>query len=285
MAIEHNWLIGAGVSAPLDMALPAIPEQLVARHSDDAGLAANIGRRGIRFKDRATRLALVSARRAMEAAGLVASGYSDLDDRRCAIVVASRFGNVDTVLRCAAQLRAGGAASLSPMDLPNASANVIPSTLAIWFGLRGPNLLVAGGRDCGLQALKTSLVLLDSHQADRVLVCGVEAGQPELEPLFLSAAAGETAPVDVSAALVLERAADVPGAGWALARARDGRAPSAPAVVRPGSGQPPLMLGQSDAPGPYHGAHGASGVLEAIARTRCDLETSASARGLAGVLP
>lgn len=240
-------IAGAGVVAAPGLALQGVDEAGVLRGTDDAALKAHIGRRGIRYKDRATRLALAAARVAMVEAGLGGTtGYQDLDDHRCAVVVACCFGNVDTVLRCAAQIRAEGAVSLSPMDLPNASANVIPATLAIWFGLRGANLLCGGGGS-GQDALLFASNLIRAGRADRVLVCGVEACQPALAPLFEAAGRGGELPVDIGAALLLERAACY----------RDRGAGGAACALPEASGV--------EAGAVFAGTHGAEGVLAVIA--------------------
>lgn len=202
MATIEIAFAGSGVVADDAFYLGAVNERGVLRGTDDHSLKAHIGKRGIRYKDRATRLALAASRLAMRDAGLIEDSYEDLDDQRCAVVVASCFGNVDTVLRCAAQIHAEGSASLSPMDLPNASANVVSATLAIWFGLRGANLLVANGQRSGSDAMLIACNLVATSRADRVLVCGSESEQSAIASLFDFE--GDR-PVNIAAAIVLER--------------------------------------------------------------------------------
>lgn len=203
---ETNVVIrGTGVVAEYEMDLGELHPQGIVRGCDDDALKAQIGKRGIRYKDRATRLALSAAKLAMLQAGLVVDGYQDLNDPAFAVIVASSFGNVDTLLRCVDQIAEANTDVLSPMDLPNASANVIAATLAIWFGLRGPNLLVANGARSGEDALLFASNMLRTGVVERVLVCGTEVAQPTLDRLFAHAGKPEQTPINVSAAVVLDR--------------------------------------------------------------------------------
>ena len=63
---------------------------------------------------------------------------------------------------------------VSPLDAPNASSNVIASTIAIRFRFGGPNLMVCSGTTSGLDALALSRLLLQPGRADRVVVVGAE---------------------------------------------------------------------------------------------------------------
>ncbi|MEV7131041.1 beta-ketoacyl synthase N-terminal-like domain-containing protein [Streptomyces sp. NPDC093260] len=136
--------------------------------------AAVIGRKGLRFKDRATRLGLHLAHVALTDAGLLDGGRPTVPGDRIAAVVSSNLGNADTVCRVAATIAEESTSALSPMDTPNASSNIIASETAIRFGLRGPNLTVCNGQSSGLDALRWASVLLRAGRADHVLVTGVE---------------------------------------------------------------------------------------------------------------
>ena len=205
MQTEFVAIAGMGVVAETGTGLGPIPNDLVLRGCSDEELKQHIGKRGIRYKDKATRLALAAARVAMQQAALAPNGYHDSNDLGCAVVVASCFGNVDTVLRVAGQIAAQGSMALSPMDLPNASANVLAATLAIWFGLRGPNLMLASGDQAGNDALLFACNLLRNGAVERVLLCGAETEQPDLARLFASTGGSTAGPINIAAALVLER--------------------------------------------------------------------------------
>ena len=156
-----------------------------------------IGGRGLRYKDRATKLALLAGGYALEQAGLSGRADGAEPDETTGVVVSSNFGNLDTVCRVAQVIRAEGVRGTSPMDLPNASSNVIASSVAIRFGLRGPNLMVCNGAASGLDAVYWATVLIGCGRVLRVLVIGVETSNPTVVAL-----AGRL--FDGAAALVLE---------------------------------------------------------------------------------
>jgi 3-oxoacyl-[acyl-carrier-protein] synthase II len=263
-------IAGAGVIADYELVLPGIAQERILRGVSDDALKKHISRRGIRYKDKSTRLALAAAKQAMADAALCRDGYADLDDQRCAVLVASCFGNVDTVLRCAAHIAREGAHTLSPMDLPNASTNVIASTLAIWFGLRGPNMLLANGPGSGLEILSFACILLGTGRVDRALVCGVEAAQPLLASLFSADASESALPIDIAAAVVLETASAHAARGGPDTAVRVNAHLNAATVscqLSLVSGGKPLSALASPLVGSplYAQAHGAAGVLATIA--------------------
>ncbi|MFF2650680.1 beta-ketoacyl synthase N-terminal-like domain-containing protein [Streptomyces sp. NPDC058045] len=175
---------------------------------------AVIGRKGLRFNDRATRLGLHLAHGALTDAGLLHDGEPTVPGDRIATVVSSNLGNADTVCRAVQSIAKGSTMALRPMDTPNASSNITASETAIRYRLRGPNLTVCNGGSSGLDALRWAAVLLRSGRADHVLVTGVEPDNEVTRRLV----GGPVA--DGGAAVVLSRA------GTAPARARLG------AVVR-----------------------------------------------------
>lgn len=173
---------------------------------------AVIGRRGLRYKDRASQLALCAAQEGLRDAGLLGDGAPALPGGATAVVVSSNLGNLDTVCEVADGIKEHGVAGISPMGLPNASSNVVASSVAIRHGLRGPNVMVCNGPASGLDAVHWAAVLIRAGRADRALVIGVETHNRYVEGL-LGRPAGEL--LDGAAALVLERssAAAARGAG------------------------------------------------------------------------
>lgn len=137
---------------------------------------SRIGRKGWRYKDRATRLALVAAKEALEMAGPL---EPDDSPSRIGVVASSNLGNLDTVCRVATQLTLGRSSDTSPMDLPNASSNVVASTIAAWFGLKGANLMLCNGATSGVDALQVGATLIRAGRADRMVIVGVEPGTKE----------------------------------------------------------------------------------------------------------
>jgi 3-oxoacyl-[acyl-carrier-protein] synthase II len=137
-----------------------------------------LGRKGLLGKDDATRLALCAVHRAL---GLPprsgrASGPAD---PRTAVVASSNLGNLASVLGVVRAVRAGGRREVSPLAAPNASSNVMASTVAIWFRFGGPNLMVCSGATAGLDSVALGMLLLAAGRADRVVVVGAEPADPD----------------------------------------------------------------------------------------------------------
>jgi 3-oxoacyl-[acyl-carrier-protein] synthase II len=159
---------------------PVVPADLFGSGADrgpEFDPAPLLGR-GFRYKDRSTKLALVAARRALDQAGLLDEEGRLTSGESVGVAVSSNFGNLDTVCRVAEVIRAETVGGTSPMDLPNASSNVIASSVAIQFGLRGPNLMVCNGDSSGLDAVYWASMLTRSGRVERALVIGVETSNP-----------------------------------------------------------------------------------------------------------
>ncbi|MFD7500679.1 beta-ketoacyl synthase N-terminal-like domain-containing protein [Streptomyces sp. NPDC059850] len=177
---------------------------------------ARIGRRGHRYKDRATQLALCAALDALRDAALVPADSTGADGEgltvpgdTVGVVASSNLGNLDTACLTAAAIAEGSARSLSPMSLPNASSNVIASWVAIRHGLRGPNLMLCNGPTSGLDAVHWAATLVAAGRVRRALVVGVETHNAVVADL-LARPADDL--LDGAAALVVE------GARWAEER-------------------------------------------------------------------
>ncbi|WP_344032745.1 beta-ketoacyl synthase N-terminal-like domain-containing protein, partial [Streptomyces luteireticuli] len=169
--------------------------------------------RALRFKDRATRLAVAAAEAALADAGLLADGALTVPGTDVGTVVSSNLATLDTVRRVAAALDRDGPAALRAVDLPNACSNATASNVAIRFGLRGINLMLCNGATSGLDAVGWADLALAAGRARYVLVVGVEPADGAVRQ-----PAGGDGAFDGAAALVLERAAT------AAARGRRARA-------------------------------------------------------------
>ncbi|MFF2746228.1 beta-ketoacyl synthase N-terminal-like domain-containing protein [Kitasatospora sp. NPDC058048] len=156
-----------------------------------------VGRKGLRYKDRATQLGYALAALVLADAGLTGE---DGTAAGTGVVASSNFGNLDTVTRALDTIRAETVTGTSPMDLPNASSNVIASSVAIRHGLRGPNLMVCNGPTSGLDAVHWAATLLRAGRAERMLVLGVEPDSEVVRRLT-----GGHPGIDGGAALLLER--------------------------------------------------------------------------------
>lgn len=165
-------VMGVGVASPV----LGGPGDLLGRPAPDPAFdpAVALGR-GVRYKDRATQLALLAAGRALADASLLDHG-GDLavTGDSVGVVASSNLGNLDTVCRTAEVIASTSVRATSPMDLPNASSNVVASSVAVRFGLRGPNLMVCNGASSGLDAVRLGALLITAGRVSRTVVIGVE---------------------------------------------------------------------------------------------------------------
>ena len=173
--------------------------------SDPAGAEFDpkslLGRKGLRFKDRATQLALCAALKALRHANLPETRDEQIAPDLFGAVVSSNFGNVDTVCSVLDVIREQGASKASAMALPNASSNIVASTLAIRFGLKGMNLFVSNGSTSGLDAIQVAANAIRTGRATRMLVVGVEPANEYTQQL---AQMVNLSAFDGAAALVIE---------------------------------------------------------------------------------
>ncbi|KUJ65379.1 hypothetical protein ACZ90_48870 [Streptomyces albus subsp. albus] len=190
-----------GVESAKDLLTPIDPAP------EPVDPAARIGKKGLRYKDRATQLGLVAAHDALIAAGLL-DGHGlntslKVAPEQVAVVVSSNLGNLDSVVEVVDIIAKEQSTRLvSPIVTPNLSSNIVASEVAIRFTLRGPNITVCNGATGGLDAVGWALSWLRAERARYVLVVGVEPDNPVVRKLV-----GDDRVVDGAAALVLERPA------------------------------------------------------------------------------
>jgi 3-oxoacyl-[acyl-carrier-protein] synthase II len=197
-----------------------------------------LGRKGLLAKEPATRLALCAVHRVL---GLPAGAArpAGRPDPGTAVVASSNLGNAATVCRVTRTVHETGVRDVSPLDVPNASSNVVSSTVAIWFRLGGPNLMVCSGAGSGLDAVALASLLLRGGRADRCVVVGAEPDDEVASDLYGSRGARLCAG---AGAVVLELAA--PGSVPAIGLGPVRRAAAAGAVER--DPRPGVLLGPGE---------------------------------------
>lgn len=183
VAVTGVGLALAGANSPVDLLAP------MPSNPTPVDPAARIGKKGLRFQDRATQLALCAANEALRAAGLVVGepvplpGEPRLPARAeltvpadsVAVLASSNFGNVDSVRDVVVMVAETGSTRLtSPIVTPRLSSNVVASEVAIRFGLRGANLMMCNGSTSGLDAVHWASSLIASGRVRHALVVGVE---------------------------------------------------------------------------------------------------------------
>lgn len=227
-----------------------------------AGLAAPapdertvLGRKGLLYKEPATRLALCAVHLAL--GHPYGARPAAAPDARTAVVACANLGNVETVVEVTKAVRTGGVREVSPLAAPNASSNVLASTVALWFGLAGPNLMVCSGATAGLDGLDIALRLLRADRADRVVLVGAEPADPVATALH--AGTGPYPLAAGAACIVLSRNGNGPRVGPAAGTGPD-------LVLGPGGLDPARVWGDG---------YGAQGVISlalaaaAVAAGRC----------------
>ncbi|HZB49963.1 MAG TPA: beta-ketoacyl synthase N-terminal-like domain-containing protein, partial [Mycobacteriales bacterium] len=147
-----------------------------------------LGRKGLRYKDRASLLALCAAAAALDDAGLPRDRADRADASTFGVVAATTTGIAETVCRVAETIHAGGVVAAAPMDLPNASGNVAAASVAIKFGLEGLNLTLSASPTSGLDALRWAAVAIRAGRARRMLVIGVEPAAEMVDRLVAATA-------------------------------------------------------------------------------------------------
>ncbi|MBH1934185.1 beta-ketoacyl synthase [Streptomyces sp. AV19] len=155
--------------------------------------------RALRFKDRATRLAVAAAGAALTDAGLLDDGALTVPGADVGVVVSSNLGSLDTVCRVAGALDRVGPTALRTVDLPNAGSNAAASNVAIRYGLHGINLMLCNGVTSGLDAVGWAEPALAAGRARYMVVVGVEPADGVVCQLM-----GGVRMLDGAAALVLE---------------------------------------------------------------------------------
>ena len=133
-------------------------------------LVARLGRKGQRYNTRSTLLALAAVEEVV--AALAARG--DTLDSSCGLIAASCYGNFAATCGVAEQLKDGGVGQISPMDLPNASSNILASHIAIRHHLTGVCLTIDDGHQSGTSAMRWAKRLIAARRATRVLVVAAE---------------------------------------------------------------------------------------------------------------
>lgn len=137
--------------------------------------------RDARRSDRFCRYAVAAAALAVEGAGWDGLPYpSD----RTGVLVGSGIGGLETLETQHGVLRDRGPAKMSPFVVPLLMINGAPGSIAMRFGIRGPNWSPVSACATGGHALGEALKLIRSGACDAVLAGGAEAS---ITPLAMGA--------------------------------------------------------------------------------------------------
>lgn len=140
-----------------------------------------ISKKGLRYKDLATKFAICAANKTLLDAGIISEPNQKINSSEIAIIVCSSLGNIDTIGKVMNIVKDNGVDETSPLDLPNLSCNNIAASIAIWFNLTGTNLTVCNGSTSSLDALQIGYNLLHLKKAKKALIIGVEVSNEYTE--------------------------------------------------------------------------------------------------------
>ncbi|MFD7237416.1 beta-ketoacyl synthase N-terminal-like domain-containing protein [Streptomyces syringium] len=167
-ALTEGLRAGRATSAPVDTERWRVP-------AGDAHLVPGfevrevLGKKGTRSMDRVTGLAVTTV------GALLQQPQADRDREtgdRAALVLGTTTGSVASMMDFTRSSLVGARPfDVDPAQMPNAVMNCAAGQCAIWYGMRGPNTTLAGGRTASLSAVNYATRLLSSGRAESVL-CG-----------------------------------------------------------------------------------------------------------------
>lgn len=134
----------------------------------DFEVATVLGRKGTRAMDRVTALTIATVRDLVPERGVD-------EPEHTALVLGGSAGSYQSIVDFTASSMTGDRPYLvDPARFPNTVMNKAAGQTAIWYGLKGPNATISGGRLTGLLALSYSTRLHRRGRAGMVLCGAVE---------------------------------------------------------------------------------------------------------------
>lgn len=149
-----------------------------ARVAEVAGFdpAPYVGDKGLRNNDRLTKLFLVAARTALDAAGVKKGGvWQALSPDATGVCASTAYGSLEAITELDRVAKLEDPRYLNPARFPNTVINSALGYVSIWEDLRALNVTVTNGTPGALDAVFCAGVHLDSLRARAVLVGGGEA--------------------------------------------------------------------------------------------------------------
>jgi len=130
--------------------------------------------------DRFTELAVAAAIQAVKDSGL---DFSKEDPYRCGVIFGTGIGGIREIEQQHIRLLKGGPRKVSPFCVPRLMSNAASGNIAIYYGLRGPNLAISSACASGSHAIGEAFSNIIAHRSDIVVTGGSEAA---LCPIGLS---------------------------------------------------------------------------------------------------
>jgi 3-oxoacyl-(acyl-carrier-protein) synthase len=143
-----------------------------------------LGDKGLRNIDRLTKFFLVSARQALEDAGLRKDAqWLHGEGRRAGVCASTAYGSLESMVELHRVALLESPRYLNPAKFPNTVINAALGYVSIWEDLRALNATVCNGNCGALDSVLVAETFLASERADVIVVGGAEAMH---EGLFLA---------------------------------------------------------------------------------------------------
>lgn len=126
----------------------------------------------LRRMERFTQFALYAGKRAWEDAGL---DSQDIIPERCGVLVGSGIGALGLVEKQYKIFEEKGPSRISPFLIPLMIANMAAGQLAIYLGLKGPNMCVVTACASGTHSIGEAFRIIQNGKADIMIAGGAEA--------------------------------------------------------------------------------------------------------------
>jgi len=130
--------------------------------------------------DRFTQFAIAAASQAIKDGGL---DFSKEDTSRVGVIVATGIGGIKEIEEQHKKLLNKGVRQVSPFTVPRLMANAASGTIAIYYGLKGPNFCVVSACASANHAMGEAFCNIAFGRSDIIITGGTEAA---LTPLGLS---------------------------------------------------------------------------------------------------
>jgi beta-ketoacyl-acyl-carrier-protein synthase II len=142
--------------------------------------AAHFGNREARRMDRFSQFAVATAQQAVRDAGLE---ITDSNRDRIGAIIGSGIGGIGTIFEQTQVFFERGAGRVSPFLIPMMLPDTAGGMIAIYLGVRGPNLAVVTACASGTNAIGEALSVIRRGHADIMLAGGSEAA---INPLAMA---------------------------------------------------------------------------------------------------
>ena len=134
--------------------------------------SALFGSREVRRMDRYTQFAVAAAKQALQTSCLT---LDDQNRDRTGVIIGTGIGGLNTIFEQMKVFMERGPSRVSPFLVPMMLPDTAAGMVAIYLGLRGPNLAVVSACATGTNAIGEAAEIIRRDQADVVLAGGSES--------------------------------------------------------------------------------------------------------------